>query len=287
VIEITDLFVYPVKSLGGIALDDAEVSIRGFKFDREWMITDSDYSFVTQRQIEIMATIKVCFEGSFMVLRSSTGSQVKVPLDGPQNHIVKAKVWDDVCYANDEGSDVAEWLTKLLGKYNNKSLRLVRFAYNEKRMVPEKHLKGSKAQSAFSDQFPFLITSWESLKLLNKTLKEKGQEQVEMSRFRPNIVINGLTKIEEKQTHNLHSTNQKYFFGLRKPCKRCKITTINQDSGEITNIKEPLSTLTSLEFNKNKVGAFFGQNAICSIQKDISVRIGDTFNLRIDDSFLV
>ena len=57
-------------------------------------------------------------------------------------------------------------------------------------------------------------------------------------------------------------TKSNYHFGLRKPCKRCKIVTINQDTGEIIEPKEPLATLTRLKFSDEIYGAFFGQNAI-------------------------
>ena len=58
-IQVSDIFIYPVKSLKGIPLKEAETGLRGFKYDREWMITDSDYQFLTQREIETMATITV------------------------------------------------------------------------------------------------------------------------------------------------------------------------------------------------------------------------------------
>ena len=50
--QITDLFIYPVKSLKGIALSEAKTGLRGFEYDREWMITDSNYHFISQREIE-------------------------------------------------------------------------------------------------------------------------------------------------------------------------------------------------------------------------------------------
>lgn len=278
-IEITNLYIYPVKSLRGIALSEAVTSQRGFKYDREWMITDSDYFFLTQRQIEKMATITVQIDANYLTLRSPKGGQVKVSLNNSHQKFVKATVWDDVCSANDEGDEVSDWLTQTLGRYNNKLLRLVRFAASEERQVPSKYLTEGEAQSAFSDQFPYLITSWNSLDILNSALTSIGQTHVEMNRFRPNIVVNGISDIENKQPHNLYSTNKEYFFGLRKACKRCKITTISQDTGEIINIKEPLATLTNLAFNQHTSGAFFGQNAVCSSQKSILVRVGDTFYL--------
>ena len=69
-----------------------------------------------------------------------------------------------------------------------------------------------------------------------------------MARFRPNIVVSDITSIENKTSLDLISQDGNYEFGLRKPCKRCKITTINQDSGEIIDFKEPLLTLDLTEF---------------------------------------
>ena len=50
--QITDLYIYPVKSLKGIALKEVNTGLRGFQYDREWMITDSKYHFISQREIE-------------------------------------------------------------------------------------------------------------------------------------------------------------------------------------------------------------------------------------------
>ena len=96
-----------------------------------------------------------------------------------------------------------------------------------------------------------------------------------MARFRPNIVISDITSIENQTSLDLISQDGHYEFGLRKPCKRCKITTINQDSGEIIDFKEPLATLTSLNFSSESYGAFFGQNAILLSDQDCVVRVGD------------
>ena len=151
----------------------------------------------------------------------------------------------------------------------------MRFWSNRKRPVPEKYLHGREAESAFSDQFPYLITTWDSLKKLNEGLRENGKLEVTMARFRPNIVVNDIDSIENQTSLNLISQDGNYEFGLRKPCKRCKITTINQDSGEIIDFKEPLTTLTSMKFCSEDYGAFFGQNAILLSEKECVVSVGD------------
>ena len=274
-VQITDLFIYPVKSLKGISLNEAETALRGFKYDREWMITDSDYHFLTQREIEAMATITVSITKDLLLLESAKGNELKINLNAQRKESVQVSVWDDICDAYDEGEDASYWLTDELGFWQGKTLRLVRFCSDRKRPVPTKYLHGRKAESAFSDQFPYLITSWDSLKKLNGGLRKNGKQEVTMARFRPNIVVNDIASIENQTSLDLISQDGSYEFGLRKPCKRCKITTINQDSGEIIDFKEPLSTLTSLKFNSENYGAFFGQNAILLSDQDCVVSVGD------------
>ena len=274
-IQVTDIYIYPVKSLKGISLKEAETGLRGFKYDREWMITDSDYEFLTQREIEAMATITVSIDKNFLFLRSSKGSELKINLNAEREESVQVKVWDDICDAYDEGEDASYWLTDELGYWKGKTLRLVRFCSDRKRPVPEKYLQGREAESSFSDQFPYLITTWDSLESLNEGLRENGKAEVNMARFRPNIVVNDISSIEKQTSLDLISQDGNYEFGLRKPCKRCKIITINQDSGEIIDFKEPLATLTSLNFSSESYGAFFGQNAILLSEKECVVRVGD------------
>ena len=274
-IQVTDIYIYPVKSLKGIPLKEAETGSRGFKYDREWMITNSNYQFLTQRQIEAMATITVAIDKDFLLLRSLKGNELKIDLNVKREESVQVSVWDDICDAYDEGEAISYWLTDELGYWKGKTLRLVRFCSDRKRPVPEQYLHGRKAESSFSDQFPYLITTWDSLKRLNEGLRENDKQEVNMARFRPNIVVNDITSIENQTSLDLISQDGNYEFGLRKPCKRCKITTINQDSGEIIDFKEPLSTLTSLKFSSESYGAFFGQNAILLSDQDCVVRVGD------------
>ena len=274
-IKVTDIYIYPVKSLKGIPLKEAETGLRGFKYDREWMITDSNYQFLTQRQIEAMATITVSIAKDFLLLESSKGNELKIDLNAKREESVQVSVWDDICDAIDEGEAASYWLTDELGYWQGKTLRLVRFCSDRKRPVPAKYLHGREAESSFSDQFPYLITTWDSLKKLNEGLRENGKLEVTMARFRPNIVVNDIANIENQTSLDLFSQDGNYEFGLRKPCKRCKITTINQDSGEIIDFKEPLSTLTSLHFNSENYGAFFGQNAILLSDKECIVSVGD------------
>ncbi len=277
--QITDLFIYPVKSLKGIALNESMTALRGLQYDREWMVTTSDYEFITQREIPLMSMIEVSIDPDTLTLSSKNNTKFQVPLLLSSTTVIKASVWGDICDAYDEGDDASLWLTSLLGLYKNKSLRLVRYSSQGIRPVPAKYLNGVEAQSAFSDQFPYLITSWESLEKLNTGLIKNGSQVAEMDRFRPNIVVKGIDNLEKKTSQNLLCQKSGYDFGLRKPCKRCKIITINQDDGKIDNPKEPLATLTSLRFSDEIKGAFFGQNAILLSNKNYILKVGDELSI--------
>jgi uncharacterized protein YcbX len=243
------------------------------------MITNSDYEFITQREIESMSTIEVSIDSGALTLSSKNNTKHTIPLDSIKSEPIKASVWGDICDAYDEGDDVALWLTSVLGQYKGKSLRLVRYAKQGVRPVPSKYLEGMEAQSAFSDQFPYLVTSWESLDKLNKGLIKNGSQVAKMNRFRPNIVVKGIEDLEKKTSQNFLCQQSGYSFGLRKPCKRCKIITINQDDGKIDNPKEPLATLTSLRFSDAINGAFFGQNAILLSTKNYILKVGDELSI--------
>ncbi len=276
--QITDLYIYPVKSLKGIALTEAQTAKRGLEFDREWMVTDDQYNFISQREIELMTTIETGMDSLSLILTSNNQKVLKIPLDSSRSNKVRAMVWDDRCDAFDEGDDASRWLTDALGTFGGSALRLVRFDQKGERPVPKKYLHGVHAESAFSDQFPYLITSWESLGKLNTGLSENDSFEVSMNRFRPNIVVKGLRNVEMMTSSNLVCEKSGYQFGLRKPCKRCKITTIDQETGAIENPKEPLATLAKLNFSEETNGAFFGQNAIL-LGDHAVLRVGDLLEI--------
>jgi len=57
-LRVSQLYIYPIKSLGGIALDKAIVTDRGFQYDRRWMLVDYNNLFISQRDVHQMALLK-------------------------------------------------------------------------------------------------------------------------------------------------------------------------------------------------------------------------------------
>ena len=77
-------------------------------------------------------------------------------------------------------------------------------------------------ETAFSDGFPFLLASTESLADLSSRLPEPG---VPMNRFRPNIVVSGLSEPWEEDTWAEFLAGE-VSFHAPKPCARCKVGSL-------------------------------------------------------------
>lgn len=58
-LTVSELHIYPVKSLGGISMPSVVMTDRGFKYDRRWMLIEEDGQFLSQRELPKMALLKV------------------------------------------------------------------------------------------------------------------------------------------------------------------------------------------------------------------------------------
>jgi len=246
---ISQLFIYPVKSLGGFEVTSAQLTDRGFQYDRRFMLVDRSNNFLTQREHPVMSLLQTAIEGNELVIfhKNNAADKISVPLQPLPGATTKVKVWDDECTAQYVNYEADEWLTKQLFM----PCRLVYMPDAEKRLVDEQYAK-NKEITSFSDGYPLLIIGQASLDDLNSRLVEP----LPMDRFRPNIVFVGGTPYDE-DTMDLVKVNGIDMYGV-KLCARCTITTINQSTAE--KAKEPLKTLAGYRMRNNKI--YFGQNIL-------------------------
>lgn len=278
--KITQLNIYPVKSLGGIALDAAELTAEGLAWDRRWMVVDDVGRFVTQRQLPAMARIRVHLEADALVLSHPEAASLHVPLAVGALPRIPVYVWEDRCEALDEGAEARDWLGAVLGDWRGSGLRLVRFAPEQRRAVEPHYLApGERAHTGFADGYPLLVVSEGSLDEVNRRLAAKGLDPVPMSRFRPSLVVDDATPFAEDGWDTLAAADGTWRLGLRKPCQRCKITTVDQQSGEIAVPGEPLRTLVEMS-TRAAPGGYFGQNAIVLEGEGARLSVGDDITVR-------
>jgi len=263
-LRVSELYIYPIKSLGGIALSSAEVTDKGFKYDRRWLLIDENNRFLSQRELPAMALLKVIITtNGLLVTHSPTSDNILIPFAPQTSGNCSITIWDDICTAV-YVSDIADkWFTEKLGV----KCRLVYMQEDYKRQVDEKYAPEGFVTS-FSDAYPFLIIGQASLDDLNTRLTDK----LPINRFRPNIVFTG-GKAYEEDIIDHFIINNINFHGV-KLSARCILTTIDQIT--IAKTKEPLKTLAKYRRRGNDV--FFGQNLIHTGSGFISV--GDEISVK-------
>ncbi len=245
-VTVSSLSIYPVKSCRVIHENSTRVEAFGLKNDRRWMVVDENNMMLTQRKISKLCLIQPEITETGLVLKISGMDKlfVEIPLS---NKKVSVKVWSDECQAYDAGDEAATWLSHALSI----ECRLVYFPDDEFRQVDLSYAsEGDK--TAFSDGFPLLLISQESLDDLNS----RSTSPVAMTRFRPNIVVKGCEPFAEDTWKKIRIGNN--IFRIVKPCSRCVIPSINIETAE--REEEPLKTLISYRKRDNKI--FFGQNVI-------------------------
>ncbi|MDF1583816.1 MAG: MOSC N-terminal beta barrel domain-containing protein [Methyloprofundus sp.] len=255
--RLSAIFIYPIKSVTGIQVNAWEVTETGLKYDRQWMLIDSQQQFLSQRHTPKMTLIKTQIKGQQLIVSAPEQKDLTLSLEPAQNlQTVTATVWDDQCTAQLIGSEADQWFSDFL----QIPCRLVHQAKTSIRTVNQKYALAND-HTAFSDGFPFLITSEASLALLNQQM---GLD-LSMQRFRPNLVIADCASYAEDTWRKISIGTLN--FRLPKPCSRCSVPQIDPETA--INNKEPLRTLSRTRKWQSKV--YFGQNALHNQQGQLQI----------------
>jgi uncharacterized protein len=244
---LSDMYIYPVKSLAGIHVSSWPVVETGFKHDRKWMLIDTERQFLSQRRLPRMALIKTALTDGHLILSAPGMDKLSLMLEPKTGNIITSTIWHDQVDTLAVSNEADVWFSRFL----QISCRLVYQPDTSIRPVNPDFAKPGD-QTAFSDGFPFLLISENSLVALNQAM----QLNLSMARFRPNLVVSGCKSYAEDTWREITIGN--IGFRLPKPCSRCAVPTIDPDMGETG--KEPLTTLNRLRKWQNKV--YFGQNAL-------------------------
>ncbi len=273
-LKISELYIYPVKSLGGIKIDKAVITDRGIKYDRRWMLIDANNRFISQRECAKMALLKTRISADFLtVTNTSDNSSINIPLTPVSKEVIQVTIWDDTCSGQLVSNEIDAWFTAAL----EKDTRLVYMPDSTVRFTDPAYTPADSITS-FSDAYPFLMIGQASLDDLNNRLNS----QLPINRFRPNIVFTGGTPYQE-DVMNSFTINNIAFNGV-KLCARCNIITIDQVDASIG--KEPTKTLACYRAKNNKI--YFGQNLVHSGTGIISV--GDELSVlttHTDERFII
>lgn len=257
-LAVTRLFYYPVKSLGGIETDRLEISRRGPRFDREWVVTGPGGDFLTQRQHPRMCLISCSLSAQTLRLSCDGRQDLDIRLERSGRTRVTVSVWGDACRAFDEGDAAAGWLSAFLGT----PCRLARIDPVFRRPLEDGYRRPGD-WTAFADGFPLLAVTEESLADLGR----RAGKAFEAERFRPNIVLKGAPAWDEDAWKALRAGS--LTLRAAKPCSRCSIPTLDPRTAQAG--PEPLRTLAG--FRRKEGAVLFGMNLVP--ESDGALRVGD------------
>lgn len=259
-LRLSEIWIYPIKSLGGIRVEQAKVLQKGLEYDRRWMLVDENGMFMTQRTSPALALFKLNIEDNALRI---THSQLPIihntPLQPtssePESNVI---IWNDTVRGIEVDPATSAWFSDTLGM----KCKLIYFPEKNQRPV-DPNYSIQHEQVSLADAYPFLIIGQGTLDHLNTKLDVK----LPMNRFRPNFVFTGGTPHVEDSWRNF-TIGKNRFVGV-KPCARCILPNVNQETAEKGD--EPLRTLATYRKQENKI--LFGQNLLAV--DHLEVRQGD------------
>lgn len=267
--HLSGLFIYPVKSLRGVAVETAQLDALGLVGDRRFLVVDAENRFLTQRSTPRLALLETALTATSLILRNPAHGSAAVGLHDP-GATLTVTIWRDTVRAVDCGVEIAVWLSDFL----RQPCRLVRVGDAYLRPVDPARA-GPGHQVGFADAFPLLLLGDGSWHDLNDRLLAQGEEPVPLDRFRANLVVRGLQPYAEDDWRDFHIGG----VALRNagPCARCVIITTDQTTAE--RGPEPLRTLAAYRRDPHEPGNVNFARNIIHLQKSGTLRVGDPVTL--------
>lgn len=261
--RVSELWIYPIKSCGGIGVTRARVGKTGFDLDRAWMIVKAE-KMLTQRENPKLAEVRTSFDDDLVKIDGPGGVLLLDPKRDPTHASFRTEVWDDVVEVVEESKEASQYFSETLGQ----TVQLVRLAKHRDRKRSKPRVQAAEFKVGFADSAPFLLTNQRSLAALQREI----MGTLPMNRFRPNIVIEGKEAYEEDRWKSIQIGAIR-FSGIYA-CDRCVVTTVDQATGVATG-PEPLRALSQSRKIDNEV--FFGVRLIHENEGEIAV--GDRLSL--------
>lgn len=247
-LTVTQLAIYPVKSLAGIALQAMTLGARGPAFDRHWMVADPQGRFITQREQPRMCLVRTTLQDDALLLDAPGRTTLRLPIPtsdtAPRSNVT---LWRDTVSACDAGAAAAQWLSDFLGI----PCRLHYLPRDTVRPVDPAYAR-AEDEVGFADGYPLLLITEGSLQAFNAELSAPiGSE-----RFRPNIVLAGNAPYAEDEWRRLRIGGIE--FEVAKPCARCVIPSLDPATAE----RQPVVSKALARTRRRDNAVYFGQNLI-------------------------
>ena len=268
--HLSEIYIYPIKSLGGIPLKQTKLTDRGLEYDRRFMLTTLDGEKLSQREAAEMALLRTDIANDKIIVwpKNDPGNILEIPTQPSQfQKEQEVHIFGAYCIGGVMPEEYNQWFSQLL----EITCQLVYMPDSSHRPLKEKYSTRGELVS-FADGSPILIVGQSSLDDLNSRL----DENVPMDRFRPNLVFTGGTPFAEDNWDAFKIGDIP--FKATHRCVRCQIPNINQETAQMEN--EPNRTLAKFRRFDRKI--YFGVNIVWehfASHKTVGLKIEDKIML--------
>ena len=275
-VEVQALYTYPIKSCAGVQLERAQLGQGGLLHDRSWMLVSTDGKFLNQQRHPKMALVSITAIDESGVTVSAPGMQpLEIGRIDAEDEIGEPfRVYKSTVEGTRVGRRADDWFTEVLGT----RCHLIQAVSYTSREVAEEHPGAHEEPESirrridFADDLPILVATRASLDALNREL----EQDVEMKRFRPNVILDGTEAFAEDGWRVLRREDGFELLGA-KPCVRCSMIPVAPSRGVLDG-PEPLRTLTRL-YNPGGNGPVFG--ALMMARGGEAIEVGDRLQIEI------
>ena len=282
-VRVTGLYIYPVKSCGGVSVPSWTVTEAGLEYDRQWMIVRGK-TVLTQKREPLLSQIKarvdldrrvlvLAFRNfiallwlrvAFLMHRFMADTHLRHndlhcydDLRGEEDIEVDLESSGDtigpnslclgkVCGEEVEGYDCGREVGDWLDTVLGLTgVKLVRGVRRKSQL-----LEGSKS---LANDSSCLVLGQASVDLLaqevNRRCDLQGENEDQFTclrltqRFRPNILLSTRLPFQEEDWAQFEAGGRQ--FSVSGPCRRCQVIRVEQDTGELT--MEPLRSLAAMK----------------------------------------
>ncbi|MBT0724396.1 MOSC domain-containing protein [Rosenbergiella sp. S61] len=263
-ITLTKLFTYPIKSMQGTQLSHALTEATGLTWDRHFMLTLEDGTFVTARKYPEMLLFTPTLTREGLYLQAPDQQIALVNINDFLEMNFPTEVWGNHFTAKIAPDAINQWLSQYFP--HPVQLRWIG-------KVPQRKIKKRPEHPlSFADGYPFLLVNERSL----HDLQNRCPAGVAIEQFRANLVVTGAEPWQED--HWAVVRIGEIIFDVAKPCSRCILTTVNSRNARKHPNGEPMRTLSQFREAADGSGDIdFGLNLIA--RNSGIIRVGDSVSI--------
>ncbi|XP_015929045.1 mitochondrial amidoxime-reducing component 1-like isoform X2 [Parasteatoda tepidariorum] len=249
--RIKKILFYPVKSLKGIELSEAECTESGFVvhglYERSFMLMTKDLKLLSQCEAPKLSLLTPKFVDSKLVICGPNSDTLTLSIDSVPNknheiieYCMKYRFLGVISCVVDCGDHASRWFQSYLSMPD---IRLVRFFpdFPKRNLtwIPSFFSKLKKINPKdLQDLAAVHLMSQSSIDDLNSRLVDRRVSHIN---FRPNILVDECAPFAEDSWHYMKLGNQCEMERVI-PVARCLMTTMEPEKGILTQ-NEPMVTL--------------------------------------------